>query len=144
MLRAELCPLQRTAPNQELAQLPALQMPPGSKREMPREFSPACAAQMKGSSGSPGLEHRLLTPQHLAGCPPAPEPGSGRELLWVWPQAQPGKHRPAGKKGVSGRPSAHNPLLTSNKSLQALTCPSVYICWVAFPHFFPKAPLSPL
>lgn len=128
MLRAELCPLQRSAPNQELTQLLALQMPQGSKREMPREFSPASAAQMKGSSGSPKAGDRLLTPQHLAGCLPAPAPGSGRELLWVLPRAQPGKHRPAGKKGVSGRPSAQKPPVHIQQELSRLSAGLFFHC----------------
>lgn len=78
MLKDEACPLQRRAPNQELARLPALQMPQGSRREMPKEFSPVSAAQMKGGNGwirwgSPaskaGAQADSPAPGWLPSCP---------------------------------------------------------------------------
>lgn len=147
MLKAEACPLQRTAPNQELAQLPALQMPQGSKREMPKEFSPVSAAQMKGGNGSAGkaqpprLEHRLLTLQHLAGCLPAPEPGSLQGITLDFASGLCLESTDLLGKKVSQKANcSQTPCSHPARALQALTCPSGLVLGLFFfvsqPSFF--------
>lgn len=91
---------------------------------------------MDGSAGEaqpPRLEHRLLTLQHLAGCLPAPEPGSLQGITMDFASGLCLESTDLlGKKVSQKAKCSQTPCSRPTKALQALTCPSAHICWLVF------------